>query len=193
MASKLTSFLCFSLHSNNIKHQQQHKVEMTSSYEDWTQIRECFVRSFHHYPLYKYMIPDSKLRSQFMRKYFDANYEVTVGAGKAILLSIKVPRCQPRSAPAPATKWQLGEEGDRGVDDSKIIGGVMFLLPSHNSFGWQANEQTLFDEAYDRHGLAEVSPDGLARLKRLVYVGCFVFTAFKSSVFLTFMFKICFI
>jgi len=146
--------------------EKAHKVELTSSYDDWLQIRECFVKSFRHYALYKYMIPEERKRDAFLRKYFEANYDVTVGVGKAILLSIK----------APATS--SSSSGDRSKDTSplttndttdklKIIGGVMFLLPAdNNDWGWMVKEQEPFDDAYDRHGLEKISPEGLARLKR---------------------------
>ena len=122
------------------------------------------MQSFHHYPLYKYMVPEAGSRAQFMRKYFEANYDVTVARGRAILLSIKAPR----SAIAAESAQSKGSCCDDD-DEPHIIGGVMFLLPSKTGWGWQADEQAPFDDAYDRHGLAEVSADGLARLKRYAF------------------------
>jgi len=134
------------------------QVEITTSYEDWEMIRECFVDSFRHYPLYKYMVPNGEIRNQFLRKYFEANYEVTVAAGKAILLAIKAPY-----------DVEKNEEliVKRPSEKMKIIGGVMFLLPSADgNGGWMAKDQAPYDKAYLRHELHKISSEGLTRLKR---------------------------
>lgn len=45
-----------------------------------------------------------------------------------------------------------------------VIGGVIFLLPDDE--GWQGRDQSLFDCAYRKHGLEEISKQGFERLKK---------------------------
>ena len=74
---------------------------------------------------------------------------MTVGLGKAVMLTIK-------SLP-------LGG-GHEQTEKLIVIGGVIFLLPDEE--GWQGRDQYLFDCAYQKHGLEQISKQGLERLKR---------------------------
>lgn len=75
---------------NNEIYYRQTAVEPALGDDDWFAIRDCFVRAFHHYPLYKYMIPDEKNRPEFLKNYLEAVYDVTVRNGNSIVLSIKI-------------------------------------------------------------------------------------------------------
>jgi len=97
------------------------------------------------------MVTNENVRSEFLRRYFDANHEVTVESGKAILLAIKIAR----------------DSTQASCDDMEVIGGVVFLLPCYKpGGGWQGSDQDPYDEAYERHQLGRISSEGLARLKR---------------------------
>ncbi|XP_002127261.2 uncharacterized protein LOC100180340 [Ciona intestinalis] len=138
------------------------RIELTTSQEDWELVRECYVQSFHRYPLYKYMIPDDNKRDAFLRAYLDANYDVTVATGQGILLRIGIPTvaCSDRN----------NNRNSAGVDASrtplKIIGGVVFVPPSRDGHGWAITDDEPYWEAYEKHGLAKISAEGFERVKR---------------------------
>nr|XP_002127261.1 uncharacterized protein LOC100180340 [Ciona intestinalis] len=138
------------------------RIELTTSHEDWALVRECYVQSFHRYPLYKYMIPDDNKRDAFLRAYLDANYDVTVATGQGILLRIGIPSiaCSDRN----------NNRNSAGPDSSrtplKIIGGVVFVPPSRDGHGWAITDDEPYWEAYEKHGLAKISAEGFERVKR---------------------------
>jgi len=125
-------------------------IEITHNYEDWVQIRECWVKSFIKYPLYSYMVAtdDRKLGEKFLRAYFEANYDATVKSGNAVLMCVKTVFCENFSF------------------EEKIIGGVMILLPDQDSWGWKAKDQEPYDRAYDRQEMHKINPEALKRLKK---------------------------
>ena len=93
---------------------------------------------------------DEKLAHEFLRAYFQANYDVTVASGNAVLMSVKV-----------------GCHGNLYHD--VIIGGVMLLLPDvEGSWGWKAKDQEPYDKAYYENNLHKINPEALRRLKRFV-------------------------
>ena len=93
---------------------------------------------------------DDKLAFEFLRAYFQANYDVTVASGNAVLMSVKV-----------------GCHGNRCHD--VIVGGVMLLLPDvEGSWGWKAKDQEPYDRAYHKNNLHKINPEALRRLKRFV-------------------------
>ena len=78
---------------SNIRRQFKNKsnfrktyVELANGEEDWVQTRNCFVRAFQNYPLYKHIIRDDKKRPEFLKQYLEAIYEVTVRKGNSILI-----------------------------------------------------------------------------------------------------------
>ena len=131
-----------------------HSIEITHNYEDWVQIRECWVKSFINYPLYSYMVAtdDKKLGEKFLRAYFEANYDATVGSGNAVLMSVKS---------VIRTNCCLEE---------RIIGGVMILLPDQGSWGWRAKNQEPYDRAYQKQNMHKINPEALRRLKKFVII-----------------------
>uniref|UniRef100_F6XPN3 N-acetyltransferase domain-containing protein n=2 Tax=Ciona intestinalis TaxID=7719 RepID=F6XPN3_CIOIN len=124
------------------------RIELSTSQEDWKVVRECYVQSFHRYPLYKYMIPDDNKRNAFLRAYLDANYDVTVGSGEGILLVMRI--C----------------ENENNNSNSRIGGGVVFVPPSRDGHGWAITDDEPYWEAYEKHGLAKISAEGFERVKR---------------------------
>ena len=132
----------------NVHFYRQSKIELTTSAEDWITIRECYVKSFLRYPLYKYMVPDQSKREEFLRAYLDANYDVTVGSGQGILLAIKV----------------LVGSGEEAY--YKVVGGVVFVPPSSDGCGWAIGSDEPYWEAYEKHQLSKISAEGLERVKR---------------------------
>ncbi|XP_076814982.1 uncharacterized protein LOC143461092 [Clavelina lepadiformis] len=135
-------------------------IELTTSVDDWYIIRECYVRSFHRYPLYKYMVPDDTKRDDFLRAYLDANYEVTVGSGHGILLAIKIAE-------------EVGNNDNNNnhrkqttTTCKKVIGGVVFLPPSSDGCGWAIGSDEPYWQAYEKYGLAKISKEGLERVKK---------------------------
>ncbi|XP_076814993.1 uncharacterized protein LOC143461102 [Clavelina lepadiformis] len=132
------------------------KIEQSTSTDDWLQIRECFVHSFRHYPLYKYMVPEESKRDEFLRAYLDANYEVTVGSGQGILLAVKIP-ADDNFASIP---------NETAATPSKVIGGVVFLPPSNDGCGWAIGSDEPYWQAYEKYGLAKVSKTGFERVLR---------------------------
>uniref|UniRef100_H2ZKJ6 N-acetyltransferase domain-containing protein n=1 Tax=Ciona savignyi TaxID=51511 RepID=H2ZKJ6_CIOSA len=121
-------------------------IELSTSQQDWELVRECYVQSFRRYPLYKYMVPDDNKRDAFLRAYLNANYEVTVANGNGILLVLKI----------------LEEE----LDNMAVEGGILFVFPSDDGHGWAITDDEPYWEAYEKYGLAKISPDGLERVKR---------------------------
>uniref|UniRef100_H2ZKJ9 N-acetyltransferase domain-containing protein n=1 Tax=Ciona savignyi TaxID=51511 RepID=H2ZKJ9_CIOSA len=142
-----------------MSHQSDVRIELTTSHEDWVLVRECYVQSFLRYPLYKYMVPDDNKRDAFLRAYLDANYDVTVASGKGILLRIGMPNGDRNN-----NKSSSGTGCAR--TSMKIIGGVVFVPPSDNGHGWAITDDEPYWEAYEKYGLAKISPDGLERVKR---------------------------
>ncbi|CAK8675931.1 unnamed protein product [Clavelina lepadiformis] len=131
------------------------KIELSRSYKDWEAVRECYVRSFHRYPLYKYMVPDDTKRDDFLRAYLDANYEVTVGSGQGILLVIRF--------------WSSDDSNndpETNSKETKVIGGVLFLPPSADGCGWAIGNDEPYWQAYEKHGLAKISEEGYQRVIR---------------------------
>ena len=100
------------------------------------------------------MIPDDTIRDEFLRAYLDANYEVTVANGPGVLLAIKVP-----------ANGAINENSKKSVP-MKVVGGVVFVPPADNNCGWAVNNDELYWAAYEKHGLAEISEEGLQRVIR---------------------------
>ena len=139
-----------SMFQRNIRFCRKSKIELTTSVDDWQVIRECYVKSFLRYPLYKYMVPDENKREEFLRAYLDANYDVTVGSGEGILLAIKV---------------LVGGENNNDYK-YKVVGGVVFVPPASDGHGWAIGSDEPYWKAYEKHQLAKISQDGLERVKR---------------------------
>ena len=124
------------------------------SMEDWQKIRECFVKSFVHYPLYDYIVPDQSKREEFLRAYLDANYEVTVGSGKAILLGMWVSDNEDQLFP------------NLNKDNCKLVGGLILLFPSTTGRGWAIQNDEPYWQAYEKYKLADISEEGMRRVKK---------------------------
>uniref|UniRef100_H2ZKJ2 Uncharacterized protein n=1 Tax=Ciona savignyi TaxID=51511 RepID=H2ZKJ2_CIOSA len=131
-------------------------IVLSTSQDDWDVVRECYVQSFLRYPLYKYMVPDDKKRADFLRAYLDANYEVTVASGNGILLAVK---------------YTTMEINNNECEKSMIIGGVVFVPPSDDGHGWAITDDEPYWEAYEKYGLAKISPDGLEIFTQIRSVG----------------------
>ena len=108
------------------------------------------------------MVPDESVRDEFLRAYLDANYEVTVANGPGVLLAIKVPLSDPSS-----------EKRRDSIDNTKadntpmkVVGGVVFVPPAADNCGWAINNDQLYWRAYEKHGLADISAEGLRRVIR---------------------------
>ena len=144
-----TSNLCFSRNT---------KLDLINSAEDWKTVRECYVKSFLRYPLYKYMVPDPSKREEFLRAYLDANYEVTVGRGQAILAGLRVAE----KANDSSFQTQDHPQGDR----YKLVGGVILLFPSSTGKGWAIQNDEVYWKAYEKYKLADISEEGMERVKR---------------------------
>jgi len=144
----LLSLMKIRLLPKNVRFYRQSIIELTTSAEDWKIIRECYVKSFIRYPLYKYMVPNQSKREEFLRAYLDANYDVTVGSEQGILLAIKV----------------LVESGEEA--HYKVVGGVVFVPPSSDGCGWAIGSDEPYWKAYEKHQLSQISPEGLERVKR---------------------------
>ena len=95
---------------------------------------------------------DKKLGEKFLRAYFEANYDATVGSGNAVLMSVKS---------VIRTNCCLEE---------RIIGGVMILLPDQGSWGWRAKNQEPYDRAYQKQNMHKINPEALRRLKKFVII-----------------------
>jgi len=106
------------------------------------------------------MIPDDTIRDEFLRAYLDANYEVTVANGPGVLLAIKVPQN--------ASMDKKFNESLKKPDRSpmKVVGGVVFVPPAEDNCGWAVNNDELYWAAYEKHGLADISAEGLQRVIR---------------------------
>lgn len=126
--------------------------------DEWPTIREIFVQSFLRYPLYKHMVPEDSTREQFLRAYLDANHEVTVGTGKGVLLGIKIPAGDSNTANE--------DEHCDIASNEKIVGGVLFVPPAKSGSGWAIGSDEPYWQAYEKHGLARISPEGLERAMR---------------------------
>jgi len=131
--------------------------------DEWPTIREIFVQSFLRYPLYKHMVPEDSTREQFLRAYLDANHEVTVGTGKGVLLGIKIPADDSNTANE--------DEHCDIASNEKIVGGVLFVPPAKSGSGWAIGSDEPYWQAYEKHGLARISPEGLERAMRWEFFG----------------------
>uniref|UniRef100_H2ZKJ1 Uncharacterized protein n=1 Tax=Ciona savignyi TaxID=51511 RepID=H2ZKJ1_CIOSA len=58
------------------------------------------------------------------------------------------------------------EINNNECEKSMIIGGVVFVPPSDDGHGWAITDDEPYWEAYEKYGLAKISPDGLERVKR---------------------------
>ena len=99
---------------------------------------------------------NDELAEKFLRAYFQANYDVTVATGNAVLMSVKVSGFH---------------RNCRHGDVEKIVGGVLLLLPDfkEGSWGWMSKDQEPYDRAYHKHNLHKINPQALRRLKRFVF------------------------
>ncbi|XP_078485543.1 uncharacterized protein LOC108950278 [Ciona intestinalis] len=161
----------------NVGHDMKNvRIELSTSQEDWELIRECYVQSFHRYPLYKYMIPDDNKRDAFLRAYLDANYDVTVATGQGILLAIRhisadVNNNDITTESECPTNCSNNDDTSNNNNTNKkigttIIGGVVFVPPSRDGHGWAITDDEPYWEAYEKHGLAKISAEGFERVKR---------------------------
>ncbi|XP_077966678.1 uncharacterized protein LOC144420846 [Styela clava] len=116
-------------------------VEISRGEQDWTEVRECLVRAFHHYSLYKYLIPNEQTRPEFLRRYLEAIYDVTIRNGNSILL--------------------VG----RLSENNTIIGGVMVVPPSKEYGGWECEKADDFYEAYEKYKLREIDLEAFVRME----------------------------
>ena len=133
-------------------------MALSESRQEWNVIRECYVKSFLGYSLYKYIEPDPVLREKFLRAYLDANYEVTVGSGQGIMVALSVQvekkcKCQCTSC-----------SGNFYI--RKTIGGAILMPPSGDGCGWAMSNDDPYWKAYEKHGLEKISKEGLQRVKR---------------------------
>ncbi|XP_002127007.2 uncharacterized protein LOC100185053 [Ciona intestinalis] len=157
------------------------RIELSTSQEDWKVVRECYVQSFHRYPLYKYMIPDDNKRDAFLRAYLDANYDVTVATGQGILLAVKFsqtdlnnnnnnskpPTCNESECSTNCSNNDATNNNNTNKNiGTTIIGGVVFVPPSRDGHGWAITDDEPYWEAYEKHGLAKISAEGFERVKR---------------------------
>ncbi|XP_039267723.2 uncharacterized protein LOC144420759 [Styela clava] len=117
-------------------------VEISRGEQDWTEVRECLVRAFHHYSLYKYLIPNEQTRPEFLRRYLEAIYDVTIRNGNSILL--------------------VG----RLSENNTIIGGVMVVPPSKEYGGWECEKADDFYEAYEKYRLRDIDLEAFERMKK---------------------------
>ncbi|XP_039267714.2 uncharacterized protein LOC120342800 [Styela clava] len=117
------------------------RVELSRGEQDWTEVRECLVRAFHHYSLYKYLIPNEQRRPEFLRRYLEAIYDVTIRNGNSILL--------------------VG----RLSDNNTVIGGAMVVPPSQDHGGWECEKADDFYEAYEKYKLKEIDLEAFERME----------------------------
>ena len=106
--------------------------------------------SFLHYPLYEYVVPDLSKREAFLRAYLDANYEATVGSGQGICLGL----------------WVAEKQKVKQAKDYKLVGGVILVLPSCGGSGWSVQDDEIYWKAYEKYKLADISEEGMNRVKR---------------------------
>ncbi|XP_039267717.2 uncharacterized protein LOC120342802 [Styela clava] len=118
------------------------RIELSHGEQDWTEVRESFVRAFHHYSLYKYLIPNEQTRPKFLRKYLEAIYDVTIRNGNSILL--------------------VG----RTAEDNTIIGGAMVVPPAKDYGGWECEKADNFYEAYEKYKLREIDHEAFERMEK---------------------------
>lgn len=124
------------------------KISIATSYEDWVAVRNCYVQSFHRYPLYKYIVTDDAVREKFLQSYLDANYDVTVKSGKGILLKMVM------------------QQTNTNENKEKIAGGILFVPPAEDGYGWAIGSDEPYWRAYERYNLPQISPEGYERVKR---------------------------
>ena len=133
------------------------RLEVINSAEEWKVIRECYVQSFFEYPLYKYMVPDRPKREEFLRAYFDANYEVTVKSGQAVLLGLRAAECEETIFSTP-----INSRNERNM----LVGGLLLVFPSSTGKGWAIQDDEVYWQAYEKHQLPQISKEGMERVKR---------------------------
>lgn len=128
-------------------------MKFTTSVDDWKVVRECYVKSFFNYPLYTYFVPDPKKREDFLRAYLDANFDVTIGKGKGVLLCLSI-----------SEKNASKAEEDSRTHRYKLIGAIFLVFPSNQQS--MIHNDSLYWQAYEDHKLGEIFPLGLERVKR---------------------------
>jgi len=103
------------------------------------------------------MIPDESKRGQFLRGYLDANYDVTVGNGQGVLFAMRI-----------VTDNGTETDDTNVPNDSKyeVVGGVLFVPPAKEGYGWEIGSDEPYWTAYEKYGLGRISADGLERVKR---------------------------
>ncbi|XP_039274343.2 uncharacterized protein LOC120348288 [Styela clava] len=129
--------------------------------EDWIQTRECFIRAFISYPLYVYMIPNANKRPEFLRRYFDAIYEVTIRKGNSIILCLEI------SKKMDGFDKVVNECPHNTIySTSKRIIGAIWLVPPSKSGGWECARNEDFMKSYEKYKLKKLDPESFQRMER---------------------------
>nr|XP_039262293.1 uncharacterized protein LOC120338375 [Styela clava] len=125
------------------------KVELSRGEDDWKCARECIVRAFHRYPLYTYLIQNESIRPEFLKRYLNAIYDVTVTKGNSLLLACVL----------------YNSNQDEKSRTRKIIGGAL-IVPASENGGWEYSNDEDFAFAYKKHGLRELDSEAMDRIER---------------------------
>ena len=103
------------------------------------------------------MVPDRPKREEFLRAYFDANYEVTVKSGQAVLLGLRAAEFDETIFSTP-----INSRNERNM----LVGGLLLVFPSSTGKGWAIQDDEVYWQAYEKHQLPQISKEGMERVKR---------------------------
>ncbi|XP_039267721.1 uncharacterized protein LOC120342804 [Styela clava] len=132
-------------------------VKLCRGEDDWNQLKLCFVRAFFGYPLFEYVMPELNKREEFLRRYLEAHYDVTVRNGNSLLVCVHLMQDNESNS-------TNAKQKDETSSRTKIIGGVLLTAPAKDGIGWEHEDDDVYEQAYRKFRLHEVDEFAFERL-----------------------------